>query len=87
MQRERETGLYEVVSMAKLSKSEKREMLRAMGLMSQIGFTAVICIAMGLFFGRFLDNILGTSPWLLIVLTLLGCFSAIKALIDLAKKF
>ncbi|MCL2572045.1 MAG: AtpZ/AtpI family protein [Defluviitaleaceae bacterium] len=73
--------------MAKLSKNEKREMLRAMGLMSQIGFTIVVCVAMGLFFGRFLDNILGASPWLLIVFTLLGCFSAIKALIDLARKF
>ena len=73
--------------MARISKKEKHEMLRAMGLMSQIGVTVVICVAMGLFLGRFLDMRLGTSPWLLIMLTLLGCFSAIKALIDLAKKF
>jgi len=73
--------------MAKLSKNEKREMLRAMGLMSQIGFTIIICVAMGLFLGRLLDSILGTSPWLLVAFTLLGCFSAIKVLIDLAKKF
>jgi len=73
--------------MPKMTKKERREILRAMGLMSQIGLTVVACIVLGIFIGRFLDNQFGTSPWLLIVFTLLGCASAFKSMIDLAKKF
>ena len=73
--------------MPKMTKKERREILRAMGLMSQIGLTVVACTVLGIFIGRFLDNQFGTSPWLLIVFTLLGCASAFKSMIDLAKKF
>jgi len=69
------------------TKKEKRQILRAMGLMSQIGVTAVICVLIGVFGGRFLDDRLGTSPWFLIILSLLGAAAAIKAMIDIAKKF
>ena len=73
--------------MPKLTAKERRAILRAMGLMSQIGLTVVACIVVGIFIGRFLDNFFGTSPWLLIVFTLLGVISAFKSMIDLSKKF
>ena len=73
--------------MPKMSKKERKEILKAMGLMSQIGLTIVVCVALGLFLGQFLDNLLGTSPWLLIVFSLLGIASAFKSMVDLAKKF
>ena len=72
---------------SKFTKKEKRQIIRALGLMSQIGFTAVVCVFIGVFLGRFLDDWLGTSPWLLLVFALLGCISAFKAMIDIAKKF
>ena len=73
--------------MPKLTKKERKEIIRAMGLMTQIGLTIIVCVALGIFLGRFLDDTLGTSPWLLLVFTLLGCASAVKAMVDLAKKF
>lgn len=73
--------------MPKLSKKERKNILKAMGLMSQIGLTVVACVVVGIFLGRFLDDRLGTTPWLLIIFSLLGCISAFKAMIDLAKKF
>ena len=73
--------------MPKLSKKERKNILKAMGLMSQIGLTVVACVVLGIFLGRFLDDRLGTTPWLLIVFALLGVVSAFKAMVDLSKKF
>ncbi|MCL2215482.1 MAG: AtpZ/AtpI family protein [Defluviitaleaceae bacterium] len=66
---------------------EKRTIARAMALMSQIAFSAIACVFAGVFLGRLLDNWLGTTPWLLIIFIFLGCVSAFKVIIDVAKKF
>jgi ATP synthase protein I len=44
------------------------------------------CVLIGVFLGRFLDNLLNTSPWLLLLFSLLGVGAALKALFDLAAK-
>lgn len=72
---------------SKFTKKERRELFRAMGLVTQIGFTMAACIGIGVLLGMFLDGRLGTSPWLLLIFSLLGCLSAFKFLFDLAKKF
>ena len=71
----------------KMTSKERKAIVRAMGLMFQLGLTMVVCVAMGLFSGRFLDEWLGTSPWLLIIFSLMGCGAAFKVMIDLSKKF
>jgi len=73
--------------MPKLTSEERKSILRAMGLMSQIAFTVIGCIALGVFIGHFLDSRLDTSPWLIITFSLLGCATAFKSMIDLSKKF
>ena len=72
---------------SKLTKKEKRQILKALGLMSQIGFTAITCVFIGVFIGRFLDGRFDTSPWFLLIFALLGCAAAFKSMIDLSKKF
>ena len=72
---------------SKFSKKEKSQMVKALGLMTQIGLTSALCIFLGVFIGRFLDDRLGSSPWFLLVFALLGCLAAFKAMIDIAKKF
>jgi len=74
-------------SKGNFNKKEQRELLKALGQMSQIGFTIITCVALGFAIGLFLDNRLGTAPVFLIIFSLLGCASAIKAMVDLAKKF
>jgi len=72
---------------SKISKKDKQNIFRAVGYMSQIAFTVAACVLVGVLLGRFLDNRLGTDPWLVIIFSLLGVLSAFKAMIDIAKKF
>jgi len=60
--------------------------LQAISYLSQIGVTIVACLAVGILLGRFLDSLLGTAPWLLLLFTLLGMAAAIKSIYDLSKK-
>jgi F0F1-type ATP synthase assembly protein I len=69
------------------SNEEKRNLMRAFGLMGQMAVTAIGCIAVGVFLGMFLDRTFDTSPVFILILSLLGAASALKGMIDLAKKF
>jgi len=60
--------------------------IRALSFLSQIGVTIIACIAVGILLGRLLDSLLGTTPWLLLVFTLLGIVAAFKSIFDIAKK-
>ncbi|NLK39801.1 MAG: hypothetical protein GX303_06125 [Clostridiales bacterium] len=40
----------------------------------------------GVLIGRFLDNLLGTTPWLLLVFSLCGAGAAFKAIFDQSGK-
>jgi len=71
---------------SKISKQDRKKIVRGLGLMTQIAVTAATCVMIGLFLGLFLDRRLGTDPWLVIIFSLLGCASAFKAMIDIAKK-
>lgn len=64
----------------------RREIAAALGLMTQLGITMAVCVFIGVIAGKYLDQWLGTSPWLLIVFSLLGGAAAIKALYDLVIK-
>jgi ATP synthase protein I len=62
-------------------------MLKAAGYMSHIAVSMAACVLIGVLLGLFLDNLLGTDPWLVIVFSILGCLAALKSMIDIAKKF
>ena len=64
---------------------EKRQIMRALGLFSQLGLGMACCIVIGLFFGRFIDGLLGTTPLFLIIFTLLGAAASIKFMYDIVK--
>jgi len=54
--------------------------------LSRIAITILACVAVGIVLGVYLDRLLGTSPWLLLVFTLLGIAAAFKSIFDFAKK-
>ena len=72
--------------MSRDNKEQRNEFARAMAHLSQIAISIIACIAVGIFLGWFLDRLLGTSPWLLIVFTFLGIAAAFKSIFDFAKK-
>lgn len=66
-------------------KKQTGELLRALSFFSQIGITMAACVFIGVFIGRFLDNLFRTTPWLLLLFSLLGAAAALKALFDFGK--
>jgi len=67
-------------------KPRQNEFARALAQLSQIGITIIACLCVGIFLGWYLDRLLGTEPWLLLVCSLLGIGAAFKSIFDFAKK-
>jgi len=61
-------------------------LLSAMSFSSQIGFTIVFCILIGVLLGQYLDGLIGSSPWLLLLFSLLGMAAAFRTMFSMAKK-
>ena len=72
--------------MPKLTKKELKEIYRALALITSMGITVIICVCMGIFIGWLLDGWLGTTPWLILVFTLLGLVAAIKSMYHMARR-
>lgn len=53
---------------------------RRLVALSSIGLVLPSSIAVGLFFGYFLDSILGTAPWMLLIFFILGVVSGFLSL-------
>ena len=60
---------------------------RKIAAISSLGLMLPSSIAVGLFFGYYLDKLFGTDPWLLLVFLLLGIFSGFYSLIRGLNKF
>ncbi len=67
-------------------KDENRRIIRALGLMMQLGLSMACCVLVGVIAGRFLDSKLGTSPWLLVLCSLIGGAAALKVMYDMVIK-
>ena len=79
-------GKSVVKPLPKKKKKQHNDLLKALSFFSQVGTTIAACVFIGVFVGRFLDNFFGTSPWLLLILSLLGAAAAFKALFDLMSR-
>ncbi|ARU61678.1 hypothetical protein CBW65_12100 [Tumebacillus avium] len=66
---------------------EKSEAWRAFGLVSAIGLDLAICTIGGTVLGNWLDGLLGTSPWLLLLGILLGLTAGIYGITKLIAVF
>jgi F0F1-type ATP synthase assembly protein I len=72
--------------MPKLSKEERRKVLRAAALMTQLAVGTIVCIAVSIIIGLFLDNWLNTSPVFILIFVFLGIIAAFKYIYDTAKR-
>lgn len=64
----------------------RRPDFRRLAELSSIALILPSSIAVGLFFGYFLDRWLGTAPWLLLIFTVLGIVSGLLSLFRALKK-
>ena len=69
-----------------MSDKPSRPDLRRLAELSSIGLVLPSSIAVGLFFGYFLDRRLGTAPWLLLTFTVLGIASGLLSLFRALRK-
>lgn len=60
--------------------------LRRLAELTSVGLILPSSIAVGLFFGYFLDRWLGTEPWLLLTFTVLGIVSGLLSLFRALRK-
>ena len=68
------------------NKQHKRDIYKALSLMTQLGLSMAICVLIGVIGGNFLDNRLGSSPLCLIIGSILGAASSFKVMYDLVMK-
>jgi ATP synthase protein I len=68
-------------------RAPRRFNYRKLAALSSLGLMLPSSIAVGLFLGYFLDNLLGTDPWFLIILTLFGVASGFLSLFRGLKKY
>lgn len=67
----------------KEDKPKNSQAFRDFAYFSQIGVTMVASVLVGVLLGRYLDGLLGTNPWLLLIFSLLGVGAALKQLFDI----
>ena len=72
--------------MSKDDKPQQNEFARALSFFLQISVTIIACLAVGILLGWWLDRLLDTSPWLMMIFTFLGVGAAFKSIFDFAKK-
>ncbi len=67
-------------------KKINRDIISAFSLISQVGLLILISVLIGLFIGKFLDNLFNTSPWFLFIFIIIGILSGFKATYDITIK-
>lgn len=65
--------------------SKNSETFRSLSYFSQIGVTMAASVLVGVLLGKYLDDLLGTTPWLLLIFSMLGVGAAIKSLFNMPK--
>ncbi len=69
-----------------MDEKRPRSDLRRLAELASVGLILPSSIAVGLFFGYFLDRWLGTEPWLLLTFTVLGIASGLLSLFRALRK-
>ena len=67
-------------------KQQRKDFLQGLASLSHMGFSMAFCVLLGVLAGKYLDNFFDTSPWLLVVFSLIGAMASFKVLFELAKK-
>ena len=67
-------------------KEDRKNLAKGMSFFSQLGITALVCVALGVFIGIGLDRVFSTEYVFTIIFSVLGIISAIRTMVSIAKK-
>lgn len=65
---------------------EKKNLLRSLGMISTMGISFAVAIAIGVFVGLKLDHWLGTDPWFFFIFLFFGIAAGFRNIFILAGK-
>ncbi|QWV93226.1 AtpZ/AtpI family protein [Geomonas oryzisoli] len=65
---------------------EKKNLLRTLGMVSTMGISFAVAIAIGVFVGLKLDQWLGTKPWFFFIFLFFGIAAGFRNIFILAGK-
>ncbi len=66
--------------------NDKKELFRNLGMISSMGISFVVAIAMGVYFGLKLDEWFGTKPWLFYIFMLFGIAAGFRNIFIIAGR-
>lgn len=66
-------------------RDRQQRSIRNAALASTIGIVLVVCTAIGYLFGSWLDTKFGTSPWLMLVFTLMGIAAGLVEMLRILR--
>jgi ATP synthase protein I len=70
-----------------VAKKPLSDSMRTLGALSTVGFSFVLAIVIGAWFGWLLDKWLGTSPWLFLLFFFFGLVAGVLNVYRTAGKF
>lgn len=66
--------------------NEKKDLFRSLAMISSMGISAALAIALGVWFGLLLDRKFGTNPWFFYIFLLIGIAAAFKNIYVIAGR-
>jgi len=64
----------------------KKELFRSLAMVSSMGISAALAIALGVWFGLFLDRKFDTHPWFFYIFLIIGIAAAFKNIYVIADR-
>ncbi|MEW5952321.1 MAG: AtpZ/AtpI family protein [Bacillota bacterium] len=68
-------------------KRRPNEIVRAMAISTALGTEMAICVVAGFYGGRYIDGLLGTGPWIMIVGILLGVAAGTFGIMKILERY
>lgn len=65
---------------------EKKRLIKTLGMVSTMGISMVVAIAIGVYMGFYLDKWLGTKPWFFFIFLLFGIIAGFRNIFIIAGR-
>jgi len=69
-----------------MARKDRTELYKSMGFLSSLGINMVVSTLIGLAMGYYLDQWLGTQPWMIIIFLILGIVAGFRNIFILTNR-